>query len=220
MLSKRFQTLFLLVLIARGLESWAAVDAWELVSPTTFDWREAGQRGAIAEDLLERLELLASVIPPQSSDQQTRIEHELDELKNLDPGVDPRRRSRLYLSRRYQHFRLLKLLNETRMNLRCVIAAREIDDEMRCWGLASVSFGEESKLDLALSMLRGARLIPKDGAMPIKAQDPALWYGDYGRGILKYILVPHLATQSSQGSQRALEDKPRNSIESIKSDDF
>ena len=174
----------------------AAIDAWELISPTHLDWRERPHRRAIAEDLLVRLNLLADVIPPLSPQQEAQVANEMAELQRMDPDADTRRRSRLYMSRRYQHFRLLELLDDTRRNLQCVIAAARVSEEMRCWSLASVNFGEEAKLDLALSMLRSARLIPKDGAMPVKAQDPSVWYGEYGRGILKHILTPYLAERA------------------------
>ena len=176
--------------------SAATIDAWELISPAHFEWRERPHRRAIAEDLLVRLNLLADVIPPLSPQQEAQVANEMAELQRMDPDADTRRRSRLYMSRRYQHFRLLELLEDTRRNLQCVIAAARVSDEMRCWSLASVNFGDEAKLDLALSMLRSARLIPKDGAMPVKAQDPSVWYGEYGRGILKHILTPYLAEQA------------------------
>ncbi len=175
----------------------APATAWELISPTTFDWRQADQRRAIAQDLLERLQLLAAVIPPLSPRREAEVVNEIGELQRLGGQADAQRRSRLYMSRHYQHFRLLELLAGTQAHLQCVLSAAQVAEEMRCWGLASVSFAEEANLDLALSMLRRARLIPKDGAMPVKAQDPAVWYGEYGRGILKHILVPHLATQAA-----------------------
>ena len=184
-----------------GAGSAATIDAWELISPTHLDWRERPHRRAIAEDLLVRLNLLADVIPPLSPQQEAQVANEMAELQRMDPDADTRRRSRLYMSRRYQHFRLLELLEDTRRNLQCVIAAARVSEEMRCWSLASVNFGDEAKLDLALSMLRSARLIPKDGAMPVKAQDPSVWYGEYGRGILKHILTPYLAEQAIKNGQ-------------------
>ena len=186
-----------LALVPMAGQGAAQVTAWELISPTVLDWRQAEQRRAVAKDLLERLDLLAGAIPPLSANQRARVVKEAAELEGLDPDADSRRRSRLFMSRRYQHFRLLDLLAETRSNLKCVLAAEQVAEEMRCWSLASVNFGEEAKLDLALSMLRSARLIPKDGAMPVKAQDPAVWYGEYGRGILKYILTPYLTQQAA-----------------------
>ena len=186
-----------------GFGAAARVDAWELISPNYFDWRQPAHRHAIAEDLLARLNLLAGVIPPLSPRQEAQVTNEMAELQRMDPAFDARRRGRLYMSRRYQHFRLLELLDDTRHNLQCVMAAARISEEMRCWSLASVNFGEEAKLDLALSMLRSARLIPKDGAMPVKAQDPSVWYGEYGRGILKHIITPYLA-------ERAIKDGALN----------
>ena len=194
-----------LVLVAATGRSAVNVDAWELISPTHLDWRERDHRRAIAEDLLVRLDLLADIVPPLSPRQQAQVANQMAELQRMGPAADARRRSRLYMSRRYQHFRLLELLDDTRRNLQCVVAADRINEEMRCWSLASVNFGDEAKLDLALSMLRRARMIPKDGAMPVKAQDPAVWYGEYGRGILKHILTPHLAEQ-------AIKDDPSTGI--------
>ena len=188
--------------------AWAApaaggVDAWELIHPKTFDWREASHRRAIAGDLSRRLNQLASVVPLQSSAQQTLVLDEVAALDRLGTEASPRRRSRLYMSRGYQHFRLLELIAETRADLQCILAAAHIREEMHCWSLAAQHFGDEARLDLALSMLRRARLIPKDGQMPVTAQDPEVWYGEYGRGILQYILVPYLEDQSRRATPAA-----------------
>ena len=197
--------------VAGQVGAAATIDAWELISPAHFNWQERPHRRAVAQDLLLRLNLLADVIPPLSPQQEAQVANEMAELQRMDPGADARRRSRLYMSRRYQHFRLLELLEDTRRNLQCVIDAGRISEEMRCWSLASVNFGDEAKLDLALSMLRSARLIPKDGAMPVKAQDPSVWYGEYGRGILKHILTPYLAERAAEGaaSHERLESERR-----------
>ena len=123
---------------------------------------------------------------------------EMETLEKLGTEAPPRRRSRLFMSRGYQHYRLLELIEETRTDLDCVLAAADIREEMHCWGLAAQHFGDEQRLDLALSMLRSARLIPKDGQMPFTAQDPEVWYGEYGRGILQYIVVPYLADAAAR----------------------
>ena len=146
--------------------------------------------------------MLAGVIPSLSPRQEAQVVSEVAALQRLGPEAGAQRRSRLYLSRRYQHFRLLELLAEIQGNLKCVLAAVQAAEEMRCWSLASVNFGDEANLDLALSMLRRARMIPKDGAMPVKAQDPAVWYGEYGRGILQHILAPYLAAQAAADAAR------------------
>lgn len=182
-----------LVAAASATSTAAAVNAWELIHPKAFDWQQAAHRTAIAKDLLRRLNLLASVVPPQSPQQQTLVLDEMAALDKLGTEAPPRRRSRLFMSRGYQHYRLLELIEETRGDLECILAAADIRDEMHCWSLAAQHFGDEARLDLALSMLRSARLIPKDGQMPVTAQDPEVWYGEYGRGILQYIVVPYLA---------------------------
>ena len=182
-----------LVAAASATSTAAAVNAWELIHPKAFDWQEAAHRTAIAKDLLRRLNLLASVVPPQSPQQQALVLDEMAALDELGTEAPPRRRSRLFMSRGYQHYRLLELIEETRGDLECILAAADIREEMHCWSLAAQHFGDETRLDLALSMLRSARLIPKDGQMPVTAQDPEVWYGEYGRGILQYIVVPYLA---------------------------
>ena len=176
----------------------AAVNAWELIHPRTFDWQQAPHRTAIARDLLRRLNLLASVVPEQSPEQRALVLDEMEALETLGAEAPPRRRSRLFMSRGYQHYRLLQLIGESRADLDCILAATGIQEEMHCWGLAAQHFGDEARLDLALSMLRSARLIPKDGQMPVTAQDPEVWYGEYGRGILQYIIVPYLAAAAAR----------------------
>lgn len=168
------------------------LNAWELIHPKSFDWRQDHHRKAVARDLSRRLNLLASVIPPQSSDQRAQVLGEVAEIERLGSEALSRRRSRLYMSRGYQHYRLLQLIDETAADLQCILSAPNLSEEMHCWSLAALHFGDESRLDLALSMLRSARLIPRDGHMPITAQDPEVWYGEYGRGILQYILIPYL----------------------------
>ena len=179
--------------VPSGAAAAASVDAWELIHPKAFDWQQVAERKAIAGDLLRRLNLLALVVPAQSPEQQALVLDEVAELERLGSDAPPRRRSRLYMSRRYQHYRLLELIRETGEDLDCILQATDVPEEMHCWGLAAQHFGDETRLDLALSMLRSARLIPKDGQMPVTAQDPEVWYGEYGRGILRYILVPYLA---------------------------
>ena len=171
----------------------AAADAWELIHPKMFDWRQAEQRRAVAQDLVRRLDLLASVVPEQSPKERGELVRKMAELEGAPAGESPERRSRLYISRQYQHFRLLELIGAVRASLDCILAAERLAQEMRCWSLASLHFGDETTLSLALSMLRNARLIPKERNMPVMAKGPALWYAEYGRGILRHILVPYLA---------------------------
>jgi len=195
---------FAALLLTSAAPATAAVNAWELIHPKALDWRQAAHRRAIAQDLLARLNQLASVVPAQSVGQRKRVLEELAELDQMGTSASPRRRSRLYMSRGYQHYRLLELIDATYADLQCILSATDIRDEMGCWGRAALHFGDESVLDLALSMLRNARLIPKDGHMPVTAQDPAVWYEEYGRGILQHILVPYLAADAELGSGDAV----------------
>ena len=190
---------WLLLVLATPVLAAAPVDAWELIHPKSFDWRDTTHRRAVAKDLSRRLNLLASVVPPQASEQRARVLKELAELDRLGAEAPPRRRGRLYISRGYQHLRLLELIEETRADLDCIVEASDIRVEMHCWSLAARQFGDEARLDLALSMLRRARLIPKDDQMPVTAQDPEVWYGEYGRGILQHILIPYLAALAPGG---------------------
>ncbi|MCY3793621.1 MAG: hypothetical protein OXG51_04510, partial [Gammaproteobacteria bacterium] len=73
-----------------GAGAAAGIDAWELISPAQFDWRERPHRRAIAEDLLVRLNLLADVIPPLSPQQEAQVANEMADLQRMDPGADTR----------------------------------------------------------------------------------------------------------------------------------
>jgi hypothetical protein len=175
----------------------AAVNAWELVHPSKFDAGRVEHRQAIARDLLERVELLAAVIPPQSPEQTARLREEADRLEELGERASAQRRSRLYLSRAYQQRTLLDILGEASDALRCVLdSGSDQAREMSCWARASAQFLEQSKVDLALSVLRRSRAIPRDDDMPVAAMDPVVWYGEYGRGILLHIISPYLEGQA------------------------
>lgn len=176
----------------------AAADAWELIHPKMFDWQQAEQRRAVAQDLHRRLDLLAAVVPEQSPEERVELMRKMAELQGAAAGESSERRGRLYISRQYQHFRLLELIGEVRASLDCVLAAERLAEEMRCWSLASLHLGDEDTLSLALHMLRSARLIPKERNMPVVAKGPALWYAEYGRGILEQMLVPYLACAAGQ----------------------
>ena len=69
---------------------------------------------------------------------------------------------------------------------------------MLCWAEVSVYLMDEETVDIALTVLRSARMIPRDEDMPVKAQDPKVWYGEYGKGIVRYILKPYLRSLSSE----------------------
>jgi hypothetical protein len=192
--------LLLVAIVVGGLASAPTVEAagaWELVHRTTFDWREPDQRRDVAEDLLRRVDLLGSAIPPQSPKERARVQRDIARLAELAPGDAPREQSSLYLSRPYQHYRLAESLVAIRTELECVLAAADIEAEMACWARASATFLSEGELTLGLATLRSARMMPDDGNMPVLAQDPIVWYPEYGRGIVQHIVAPYLTASST-----------------------
>ncbi len=177
-----------------------SVSAWDLVHPTRFDWEIRSHRHRVAQDLISRVRLLAAVVPDQSREQQQQLKDTAAALEALGNDATPRQRSRLYLSRAFQHRRLLDMLANTLAALNCVRTSKDINKEMLCWTEASVFLMDEATVDIALTVLRSARMIPRDEDMPVKAQDPKVWYGEYGRGIVRYIVKPYLRALSNENA--------------------
>ena len=172
--------------------------AWDLVHPDAFDWRQRAHRHSVAADLISRISLLAAVIPAQSPAQVASLKATEAEIEALGSAATPRQRSRLYLSRAYQHRRLIELLEDMLTQLRCVRGAVQISAEMVCWVEVSVLLMDEETLDISLTVLRQSRMIPRDEDMPTAAQDPKVWYSEYGRGVVRNIIRPYLQSWSSQ----------------------
>ena len=175
----------------------AARDAWLLIDIEEDAALSRAQRVAIAEDLGARLAVIRSVVPEQPPDRRARVERRLAEL-DADEKVGNSSRGRFFLSREYQHYQLLELLEMAADRLNCVLGAEgSVMQEMGCWAqLASVYLAEE-RLQLGLSTLRRSRLIPRDDDMPRVAQDPRVWYSQFGRGILRGIVTPYLKASSA-----------------------
>ena len=188
----------LLALIVALLSGAAAArDAWLLIDIEEDAALSRAQRVAIAEDLGARLAVIRSVVPEQSPDRRARVERRLAEL-DADEKVGNSSRGRFFLSRDYQHYQLLELLALAAERLNCVLGAEDaVMQEMGCWAqLASVYLAEE-RLQLGLSTLRRSRMIPRDDDMPRVAQDPRVWYSQFGRGILRGIVTPYLKASSA-----------------------
>lgn len=197
---KRLTKLAVLVLGSLSVHgAQAAGSAWDLVHPDNFDWRSADQRHSVAGDLISRVSLLAAVVPPQAPDQVERLRSAEAELEALGAKATPRQRSRLYLSRAFQHRRLIELLGNMLTQLQCVRAAVELAAEMLCWSEVSVLLMDEETLDISLNVLRQGRMIPRDEDMPVKAQDPKVWYSEYGRGIVRHLIRPYLESLAVSG---------------------
>ena len=72
---------------------------------------------------------------------------------------------------------------------------------MHCWTQASVLLMDEETINISLSVLRQGRMMPRDEDMPVKAQDPKVWYGEYGRGIVRHIIRPYLESMTGEEEQ-------------------
>lgn len=173
-----------------------SVSAWDLVHPGGFEWQIRSHRLRVAADLVSRVRVLAAIVPEQSDEKRRELQEAEAAIKALGDAATPRQRSRLYLSRAYQHRRLLDLLADTLQALDCVRTEEAITGEMYCWARASSLLMDEETMEIALNVLRDSRLIPRDEDIPVQAQDPVIWYGEYGRGIVSHIIAPFLRSLS------------------------
>ncbi|HEY5680505.1 MAG TPA: hypothetical protein VIS55_10595 [Pseudomonadales bacterium] len=184
-----------------------SVSAWDLVYPSNFNWEIRTHRVRVANDLASRVSLLVAVVPRQTEEESARLRETEQTLEARGADASPRDRSRLYLSRAYQHRRLLELLADTLDALQCVRSAEELPREVHCWTRAAVNLMDEETVDVALTVLRDARMVPRDEDMPVKAQDPKVWYGEYGKGIVRHIVMPYLAGLAAPRTPAATEEE-------------
>lgn len=186
-----------------------SVSAWDLVYPSNFNWEIRTHRHRVANDLASRVSLLVAVVPKQTEEEAARLRETEQALEALGADASPRERSRLYLSRAYQHRRLLELLADTLDALSCVRTAEQMAGEIHCWTRAAVNLMDEETVDVALTVLRDARMVPRDEDMPVKAQDPKVWYGEYGKGIVRHIVMPYVAALAAPATPAAEEHGSR-----------
>ncbi len=191
MISKNFLIVILVVF------SWlsspvSAAEAWSLLGLDSVAPLARAERLAIAEDLIRRLDTLRKRVPMQKPDDAEAVRQQLDSLDDMT--LSSERRGRFFLSLPYQHYQLLELLNSAREELECVRTMELVAVEHGCWArLASIYLSEE-RLELGIGTLRAVRLLPKDDDMPRPAQDPRVWYGEFGRGIVRRVLTPWIQT--------------------------
>ncbi|MEM1230348.1 MAG: hypothetical protein AAGI15_07425 [Pseudomonadota bacterium] len=172
----------------------AATGAWVLLHSDEFDWRSRGDRVSVARALAQRVALLKDRVPSQGLDEQARLERREARLASPDGARDPlQARSRLYLSTSYQHRALLRLLEDILEPLRCIQEPGPVRAEMACWSAAAAALLQEDQLALAISTLRRARRLPRQWETAMINRDPEVWYGQFGRGILAYVLTPYLS---------------------------
>ena len=190
-----------------------ASGAWALVDAPAGQAMSAHARMTTARDLAKRIGVLQRVIPDQSARARKRTQRKLEALD--DDSLGTKARGDFFLSLDYQHHQLLGLLAQAQTALQCVLdeapgTLPASATEVRCWvQLAEVLF-EEDRIEMGLGALRRRKMIPKDDDMPRVAQDPRIWYAEFGRGILRSIVEPHLAALAAatgplEADQRAVQ---------------
>ena len=178
-----------------------AVDAWQLIHHDTLDWQNRSHRVEVATDLAQRVRILTDTVPALSARKAKRVIARKQRIETDDPGA----RSRFFLSNDYQHWVLIQHLDGIQTALECVIEAVEIATEMACWGQASLAFGKEDEIVVALDRLRSARMMLRGEKLPVKAKDPGVWYDDFSRGIVAYIVLPYLEQKALDARERGAE---------------
>ncbi|MCY4041861.1 MAG: hypothetical protein OXF72_11500 [Gammaproteobacteria bacterium] len=173
-----------------------AQSAWDLVFREQLDWTSREHRLILSRDLLDRVTLLESNLPTMSERDVQWVEQLEARIERLGDDATSSQRGRLYLSRQYQHRALLEHTQRMRDELGCVQAAAAMHDEMLCWGQVAVELLDGERIDVAIETLRDHRMIPRPREMPVGTLNPSIWYGEFGRGIVEYLLLPYLASQN------------------------
>lgn len=170
-----------------------AAEAWSLLGLDSDAPLTRIERISIANDLASRLETLRRHVPMQKPDAAEGVRSRLDTLDDMTLASE--QRGRFFLSLDYQHYQLLELLDGARAELECIRTTGSEALEHTCWARLATIYLSEERLELGIGTLRAARLLPKDDDMPRPAQDPRVWYGEFGRGILRRVLTPWLSAQ-------------------------
>ncbi len=175
-----------------------AQSAWDLVFREQLEWTSRDHRLILARDLTDRISLLESRLPEMSARDREWVEKLEQRIERLGDGANSSQRGKLYLSRQYQHRTLLGHMGRVKRELACVQGATDLHQEMICWGQVSVQLLDGDRIGVALETLRDHRMIPRPREMPFKTLNPSLWYSEFGRGIVEYLLVPYLESRSDE----------------------
>lgn len=173
-----------------------AQSAWDLVFREQLDWTSREHRLILARDLTERILLLESNLPEMSEKDREWVEKRERRIERLGDDATSSERGKLYLSRQYQHRTLLEHMDRVKRELACVRNATDLNQEMLCWGRVSIELLDGDRIDVALETLRDHRMVPRPRDMPFKTLNPSLWYSEFGRGIVEYLLVPFLESKA------------------------
>lgn len=181
-----------------------AQSAWDLVFREQLDWTSREHRLILARDLTDRILLLEANLPEMSERDREWVENLEQRIEQLGDDTTSSERGKLYLSRQYQHRTLLEHTESVKRDLACVRDATDLQQEMICWGQVSVQLLDGDRIDVALETLRDHRMIPRPREMPFVTLNPSLWYSEFGRGIVEYLLVPYL--ESGAGASEGSDD--------------
>ena len=181
----------------------SAQTAWDLVFREQLDWTSREHRLILSRDLTDRVALLESNLPEMSERDHQWVDQLEARIERLGDDATSSQRGRLYLSRQYQHRALLEHMQRMRDELECVRSATDMADEMLCWGQVAVELLDGERIDVAIETLRDHRMIPRPRETPFKALNPSIWYGEFGRGIVEYLLLPYLASKESKSDPQS-----------------
>lgn len=173
-----------------------AQSAWDLVFREQLDWTNRSHRLTLARDLVYRISLLEANLPELSDRDRAWIDTLEARIERLGDDASSSERGKLYLSRQYQLRALLQHVEGVKQELACIRGEQPLELEITCWSRLSVLLLDGDRIGVALETLRDYRMVPRSREMPVKAQHPSLWYSDFGRGIVEYLLVPYLEEQS------------------------
>jgi len=188
--------LILLLSNAWGADNSSVENSGKLILGE-FDAFSRKSRKEIAIDLNKKINDLLFKVPIQNPDDLAWLESEKIEIDRIESTQKtmPVDRTVAYIkSKQFQHRQLRSLLVNTSEAISCILEVNvSIKREMMCWTVASSNLIEKEKLSDSISTLR------KHGVLPKKADsffEEDHWFPVYGKGIVDYIVLPYLRSQS------------------------
>lgn len=188
--------LMLLLSNAWGADTSSEENSGKLISGE-FDAFSRKSRKEIAISLNKKINDLLFKVPIQNPDDLAWLEsekREIDRVENNQKTMPLDRTVAYIVSKQFQHRQLRSLLANTSEAISCVLEANiSIKREMMCWTVASSNLIEKDKLSDSISTLR------KNGVLPKKVDsffEEDYWFPVFGKGIIDYIVLPYLQSQS------------------------
>jgi hypothetical protein len=164
-----------------------------------FDTFSRKSRKEIAIDLKKEVNDLLFQVPIQNPDDLAWLEsekREIDQIENSQKNKSLDRTVAYVGSKQFQHRQLRSLLINTSEALSCILEANiSIKREMMCWTVASSNLMEKGRFSDSISTLRKHGILPKKVDSSFEED---YWYQVYGKGIIDYIVLPYLRSQSKQ----------------------